>query len=54
MIASDTLFNSVDGYSGSSCPMKNIAEIKCLRVVATATNFGTRMVVNWRCVDDSD
>ena len=30
------------------------AEIECQRVVAMATNFGTKIAINWLCVDDSD
>jgi len=30
------------------------AEIKCLRVVAMTTNFGTKIAINWLCVNDSD
>jgi len=52
-IASDTLFDSWGGFWGSSCPMKT-AEIKCLRVVAMTTNFGTKIAINWLCVNDSD
>jgi len=33
---------------------EDIAEIKCLRAVAMATNFGTTIVYNWLCVNDSD
>jgi len=51
MIASDTQFDSRGGFSGSSYP---IAEIECQRVVAIATNFGTKIAINWLCVDDSD
>jgi len=33
---------------------EDIAEIKCPRVVAMATNFGTKIAFNWLCVNDSD
>jgi len=33
---------------------EDIAEMEHLRVVATATNFGTKIAVNWLCVNDSD
>jgi len=33
---------------------EDIAEIECQRVVAMATNFGTKIAINWLCVDDSD
>ena len=33
---------------------EDIAEIECHRVVAMATNFGTKIAINWLCVDDSD
>jgi len=33
---------------------EDIAEIQCLRVVAMATNFGTKIAINWLCVNDSD
>ena len=53
MIASDKLFDFTGGFSGRSYPMKT-AEIECLRVVAMATNFGTKIAINWLCVNDSD
>jgi len=53
MIAVDTQFDSRGGFSESSYPMKT-AEIECQRVVAMATNFGTKIAINWLCVDDSD
>jgi len=37
----------------SSYPMKT-AKIEYLRVVAMATNFGTKIAINWLCVDDID
>jgi len=33
---------------------EDIAEIECLSVVAVATNFGTKIAINWLCVNDSD
>jgi len=33
---------------------EDIAEIECQKVVAMATNFGTKIAINWLCVDDSD
>jgi len=53
MIASDTQFYSRGGFSGSSYPMKT-AKIDCQRVVGMATNFGTKIAINWLCVDNSD
>jgi len=41
MITGDTLFDSWGGFSGSSYPMKTV-EIDCLKVIAMATNCGTR------------
>jgi len=51
MIPSDTMFDSRGGFSGSRYP---IAELKCLRVVDMATNFGIIIVINWLCVNDSN
>jgi len=31
----------------------NTAEIKCVRVVAMATNFGIKIVINWLYENDS-
>ena len=31
---------------------EDVAEIECLRVVAMATNFGTKIAINWLCVND--
>ena len=53
MIASDTQFDSRGGFSGSSSD-EDIAEIECQRVVGMVTNFGTKVAINWLCVDDSD
>ena len=35
---------------------EDIAEMECKRVVAMATNFGTKIGIrpNWLCVNDSD
>jgi len=33
---------------------EDIAEMECQRVVAMATNFGTKIAINWLCVDDRD
>jgi len=54
MIGSDTLFDSTGWVFGVKLSDEDIAEIKCLRVVAMATNFGTKIAINWRCVNDSD
>ena len=53
MRASDTLFDSRGGFWGSGYPMKTV-EIECPRVVAMATNFGTKVAINWLCVNDSN
>ena len=53
MIASDMLFDSRCRFSGSSYPLKT-AQIECLRVVATATNLGTKIAIYWLCVNDSE
>jgi len=44
MIASETLFDFRGEFSGSSYPNET-AEIECLRVIATATNFGTKIAI---------
>jgi len=54
MIASDTLFDSRVGFRGQADEDEDIDEIECLRVVAIATNFGTKIAVSWLCVKDSD
>ena len=55
MIASDTQFDSRGGFSRSSqLSDEDIAEIECQRVFAMVTNFGTKVAINWLCVDDSD
>jgi len=33
---------------------EDIAEIKCLRIVAISTNFGIKIAINWLCVNDND
>ena len=43
--ASDTLFDSMGGFSGTSYPMKT-AEIEGLRDVAMETNFGATLAAN--------
>jgi len=54
MTSSDTQFNSRGWVFGVKLYDEDIAEIKCQRVVAMATNFGTKIAINWLCVDDSD
>jgi len=44
MIASDTMFDSRGGFSASSYPMKT-ADSECLRVVAMATIFRTKIAI---------
>jgi len=46
MIASNMLFDSMGGFSWSSYPKKTV-EIECVRVVAMATNFGTKIAITW-------
>ena len=43
MIVSDTLFDSTGWVFGVKLSDEDIAEIKCLRVVAMATNFRTKI-----------
>jgi len=45
MIASDTLFDSRGWVFGVKLSDKNIAEIECLRLVAMATNFVTKIAI---------
>ena len=52
MIASDTQFDS-RGF-GVKLSDEDIAEIECQMVVAMITNFGTKIAINWLCLDDSD
>jgi len=54
VLASDTLFDSRGGFSGVKLSDEDIAKIDCLRVVAMATNFGTKIAINRLCVNDSD
>ena len=54
MIASDTQFDSRGGFFVCKLSDEDIAEIECQRVVAMVTNFGTKIAINWLCVDDSD
>jgi len=53
IIASDLLFQSRRGFSGSGYPM-DMAKIKCLRLVTMAINFETEISVNWLYINDSD
>ena len=52
--ASDTQFDSRGWVFGVKLSDEDIAEIECQRVVAMATNFGTKIANNWLCVDDID
>ena len=54
MIGSDTLFDSRGWVFGVKLSDEDIAEIEYQRVVVTVTNFGTKIAINWLCVDDSD
>ena len=54
MIASDALFDSRGWVFWVKLSDEDITEIECLRVVAMSTNFGTKVAINWLCVDDSD
>ena len=45
MIASDTLFDSRCGFSGVRLSDEDTAEIECLKVVAMATIFGTKIAI---------
>jgi len=53
MTASDTLFDSTVGF-GVKLSDEDTAEIECRSVIATATNSGTKIGINWLCVNDSD
>ena len=53
MIASNTLFHSRWVFKVKLSD-EDIAEIECQRVVAMATNFGTKIAINWLCMNDSD
>jgi len=52
MIASDTQFDSRGWVFGVKLSEEDITEIQCQRVVAMATNFGTKIAINWICVGD--
>jgi len=54
MIASDTQFDSIWVGFRVKLSDEDIAEIECQRAVAMVTNFGTKIAINWLCVDDSD
>jgi len=54
MIASDALFDSRWWVFGVKLSDEDIAEIECLRVVAMATDLGTKIAINWLCVNDRD
>ena len=45
MIASDTRFDARGWVFGVKLSNEDIAEIRCLRVVAMATNFGTKLLL---------
>ena len=53
MVGSYTQFDSRGGLSVKLSD-EGIAEIERLRVVAMATNLGTKSATNWLPVDDSD
>jgi len=53
IIASDTQFDSIRIF-GVKLSNEDIAEMKCQKVVATATNFGTKIAINWLYVNNSD
>jgi len=52
VIASDTMFGYRGWVFGVKLSDEDIAEIGCLRVVTMATNFGTKIAINWLCVND--
>jgi len=54
MRASDTQSDSRGWVFGVKLSDEDIAKIECQRVVAMVTNFGTKVAINWLCVDDSD
>jgi len=45
MMASDTLFDSRGWVLGVKLSDEDIAEIECLRVIAMATSFGTKVAI---------
>ena len=47
MIASDMLFDSMGWVFGVKLSNEDIAEIKCVRVVAMETNFGTKIAIGF-------
>ena len=49
VIASGMRFDSRGWVFGVKLFNEDIAKIKCLRVVAMATNFGTKIAINWLC-----
>jgi len=53
MIASDTLLILGVGF-GIKLSDEDIADIERLKFVAMATNFGSKIALNCRCVNDSD
>jgi len=54
VIASDTMLDSRGWVFGVKLSDEDIAEIECQRVVAMASNFGTKIAINWLCVDNID
>ena len=54
VIAWDTLFDFGEWVFGVKLSDEDIAEIECLRVVAMATNFGTKIAINWLYMNNSD
>jgi len=52
VIASDMLL-ILGMVFGVKLSDEDIAEIECLRVVAMASDFGTKIAINWLCVNDS-
>ena len=45
MIASNTLFDSRGWVLGVKLSKENIVEVECIRVVAMATNFETKIAI---------
>ena len=45
VIASDTLFDSRGCVFGIKLSVEDTADIECLRVVAMAANFGTKIAI---------
>jgi len=45
IIANDTLFDSRQWIFGVKLFDENIVKIECLRVIAIATNFGTKIAI---------